>query len=249
MPIQKVNIIDSSMLSIIKDHIKEGQGLSLIRIGDGEINVLKRELTPHLNKLFTTVYKYEDPNEGLEDYRTILLSALNGSDYIGIMGNNSISKNLNKVYRWDLEERFLHESLRVKDFNFFDCMLVRGYDLGSPSGFKKLIENNSICIVTPIVDQLKKNNLEKHLGVKISYVKVPMGNNLKNRNKHFKELDKISEKIVIASNGCYGKDFPNYLSAKGKVCIDMGATIDAWAGKITRPWFKEGSLQSHCLIK
>ena len=73
MPIQKVNIIDSSMLSIIKDHIKEGQGLSLIRIGDGEINVLKRELTTHLNKLFTTVYKYEDPNEGLEDYRTILL--------------------------------------------------------------------------------------------------------------------------------------------------------------------------------
>jgi len=249
MSIQKVNITDSSMISIIKTSIKEGKGLSLCRIGDGEIHILNRRLTPSLNKLFTTTFKYKDPNRCLEDSRKVLIDAIAKSDYIGIMGSNSISQNLSEVWRWNLDKKFLDEACRLKSLNIFDCMLVRGNDLGSPKGFKKIIGNKPICIVTPIVDELKKNNLEKHLGVEISYVKVPWGGDLKNRNHYFKALDKISENIVIISNSLYGKDFPHYLSAKGKICIDMGATIDGWAGKITRPWFKEGNLQSHCLIK
>lgn len=246
---QKVNISDSSMISIIKTHIKDGTGLSLTRFGDGDLDILNERLTPHLIKFFTTVCKYKNPKEGLADGRNLLLKALKNSDYIGIMGNNKISKKLSNIYKWDFDNKLLIESQRLKDPNFFDCMLVRGIDLGSIAGFKKIIENNPICIVTPITDELKRNNLEKHLGVKISYIKVPMGGNLKNKKELFKELDKISEKIVITSNALRGKEFPQYLSKKGKVCIDMGATLDAWAGKITRPWFNDGNLQSHCLIK
>lgn len=247
MPTQKVNITDSSMISIIRNHIKAGKGLSLTRIGDGEIHILNNRLTPSLEKLFTTRFGYKNPIECLKDSRKILISALKNSDYIGIMGNNKISQHLN--WLWDFDNTLIKESGRLKDDNFFDCMLVRGVDLGSPKGFRKIIENEPICIITPIVNELRKNNLEKHLGTKISYVKVPMGGDLKNRKEYFKELDKIKENIVLVSNSLYGKDFPHYLSAKGKICIDMGATIDGWAGKITRPWFKEGGLQSHCLIK
>lgn len=249
MSIQKVNIPNNSMISIIRNHIKAGKGLSLTRIGDGEIHILNNRLTPHLKKLFTTVFEYKNPNEGLNESKKILLNVLKNCDYIGIMGENNISKNLAKVWRWDLDDMFIKESERVKENNFFDCMLVRGADLGSPKGFKKIIGSEPICIITPIVNELKKNNLEKHLDTKISYVKVPLGGDLKNRDHIFKELDKIKENIVIVSNSIYGKDFPHYLSNKGKVCIDMGATLDAWAGKTTRLWFKPGNLQSHCLIK
>jgi|TARA_R110000796_G_scaffold124331_1_gene238786 hypothetical protein len=249
MSIQKVNISDSSMISIIKTHIKERRGLSLTRFGDGEIHILNKRLTPSLTELFTTKFKYENPNQCLDDCRVNLISALKNTDYIGIMGSNSISNALGNTWPWGFDSKFLQEAGRLKDLNIFDCMLVRGNNIGSPNGFKKLIGSNPICIVTPITNELKKNNLEKHLGVKISYVKVPFGGNLKNRDGHFKELDKIKENIVIISNSLYGKDFPQYLSKKGKVCIDMGATMDAWAGKITRPWFNDGNLQSHCLIK
>lgn len=249
MSIQKVNIPDSSMISVIKTHINEGKGLSLVRIGDGDLDILNERLTPHLIKFFTTICKYENPKEGLAEGRDLLLRALENTDYIGIMGNNKISKRLGKIWRWDFNNKFLQEANRSKDPNFFDAMLVRGIDIGSAAGFKKIIGNNPICIVTPIIDKLKRNNLEKHLGVKISYVKVPMGGDLKNKKELFKELDEISEKIVIISNALRGKEFPYYLAEKGKVCIDMGATLDAWAGEITRPWFNDGNLQSHCLIK
>ena len=46
-----------------------------------------------------------------------------------------------------------------------------------------------------------------------------------------------------------GKDFGSYLSNRGKIALDFGATLDAWAGLITRRWFHEGGLQKHCLIK
>jgi len=247
--IQKVNISDSYMISIIRNHINKGKGLSLVRIGDGDLDILNERLTPHLINFFTTMCKYKNPKEGLADGRNLLLKVLKNSDYVGIMGNNKISESLGGIWRWDFNNKFLQEANRLKDPNFFDAMLVRGIDLGSIAGFKKIIENNPICIVTPITDELKRNNLEKHLGVKISYVKVPMGGNLKNKKELFKELDKISEKIVITANALQGKEFPYYLAEKGKVCIDMGATLDAWAGKITRPWFNDGNLQSHCLIK
>ena len=61
MSIQKVNISDSSMISIIKTHIKEGRGLSLTRFGDGDLDILNERLTPHLIKFFTTVCKYKNP--------------------------------------------------------------------------------------------------------------------------------------------------------------------------------------------
>ena len=246
----KTNIPNSLMISTLKSYIEKGKGLSLTRIGDGEIHILNNRLTPHLSNLFTGVFGYDDPMEGLKDSRKILLKSLKNSDYIGIMGDNEISSNLNeRKWKWDLELKFLEESKRTKEYNFFDCMIVRNIELGSPIGFREVIKDNPICIVTPIVNDLMKNKLEKHLGINISYVKVPKGGNLKNRNKYFKELDKIAESIVLVSNSLFGKDFPSYLSNKGKICIDMGATLDAWSGKITRAWFEPGESQSHCLIK
>ena len=50
MSIQKVNIPDSSMISVIKTHINEGKGLSLVRIGDGDLDILNERLTPHNGK-------------------------------------------------------------------------------------------------------------------------------------------------------------------------------------------------------
>ena len=110
MSIQKVNITDSSMISIIKTSIKEGKGLSLCRIGDGEIHILNRRLTPSLNKLFTTTFKYKDPNRCLEDSRKVLIDAIAKSDYIGIMGSNSISiAFMVKIFHitYQLKERYV----------------------------------------------------------------------------------------------------------------------------------------------
>jgi hypothetical protein len=35
----------------------------------------------------------------------------------------------------------------------------------------------------------------------------------------------------------------------GKVSLDLGATMDAWSGIYSRPWFREGNTQEHLIIK
>ena len=34
----------------------------------------------------------------------------------------------------------------------------------------------------------------------------------------------------------------------GKIALDMGATMDAWAGIISRPWFNKGQSQEYLLM-
>ena len=75
-----------------------------------------------------------------------------------------------------------------------------------------------------------------------------MGGDLNKRDSVFKLLDQIKEDIVIIANRCYGKDFPHYLANKGKICIDIGATVDAWAGIMSRKWYKKGGIQHYCVI-
>ena len=248
MSIQKINTSNDDMLLLISQCIREKKGLSIARLGDGEIHILNKNLTESLAILFKNNFGYANPMNGLLKTRLLLLSVIKNTDYLGLMGDNNISKFLN-VKQWHLDKIHVIESNRKLQLNTFDCMLVRDIKFGSLDGFKSIINNKPICIVTPIVEKLKDNDLEKHLGVHISYIKVPMGGDLDNRKSYFKLLDTIQEDIVIIANSLYGKDFPYYLANKGKVCIDMGATLDGWAGIESRKWFKKGNLQDHCVIR
>ena len=248
MPIQEINTSNDNMLLLIRKCIQEKTGLSIARLGDGEIHILNKNLTDSLAILFKHKFGYDNPMDGLLRTRSLLLDVMHNTSYIGIMGDNDISKLLN-IKRWHLDKTHIIESNRKIKLNTFDCMLVRDIKFGSLAGFKSIINNKPICIVTPIVDKLKQNDLAKHLGVHVSYVEVPMGGNLDDRESYFKLLDDIQEDIVIIANSLYGKDFPYYLGNKGKVCIDMGATLDGWAGIESRKWFKKGNLQDHCVIR
>jgi hypothetical protein len=52
----------------------------------------------------------------------------------------------------------------------------------------------------------------------------------------------IKEHVILYGLGYGAKYIPSYLSTNyGKCVIDMGAVLDGWAGKITRPYMKENT--------
>ena len=60
----------------------------------------------------------------------------------------------------------------------------------------------------------------------------------KNRKSVEDNLHKIKEKIILIGSGGVGKTIGKTLKEKyGKIVIDVGSLLDAWAGVYTRPWF------------
>jgi hypothetical protein len=63
-----------------------------------------------------------------------------------------------------------------------------------------------------------------------------------------KSFEKIKSEVVLLGVGLQ-KDYTTILKNKhGKISLDMGATLDAWASIYSRPWFQKGGLQEHLII-
>jgi hypothetical protein len=241
-----INTTEQQFYDLLKDCIEKELPLAVTRIGDGEIHILRGTAPPALLKRFCSYNGYNWQTNSVECMKvskTILLKALKGSDVIGILDKNSVMGK--RVYKnsWVLPAEFLQGN----EPKICDHQITRGPILGNVTQFKKILNGKGVHIISSHTDALKKNRLAQRLGVKISYTQVPFRTNIKNRVWLFRKLDTIPEPVVLVGIGVKGKDIPIYLRDRGKICMDWGATLDAWAGIVSRPWFQ--NVQGHCLIK
>ena len=246
----KHNISDIKFIKILKDKIKNKESLSFARFGDGEIYFINGIIPKKIEDQLRVIWGYSDIKKAKDDVLQIINTALRDCDIIGLMNpDNDICKNSSFSYnKWSIKKDYLNK-VRSKPLLIADHMIARSPLLGDIYKFKEIIQGNDIAIISPRAELLKHNKLEEILGVNINYIDVPLGLTLTDRFNTFKKLDNISELIVLYGCSVMGKDFGSYLSNRGKIALDFGATLDAWAGLITRRWFHEGGLQKHCLIK
>ena len=241
-----IDTTDQQLYEILKHHINNDLPLALVRLGDGEIAILKGTAAPALRKRFCSYNGYVwnvNGDECLSLAKQILRDAIKNSDILGVLDKSTpIGK---KVYsnKWVLPADFLQGN----NPKICNHQVTRGTILGDITKFKEIINGKDIHIISSRTAALKNNNLAQRLGVNVSYTQVEFKSSIKNRQHIFDKIDKITEHIVLVGIGVKGKDIPAYLRDKGKVCLDWGATIDAWAGIASRPWF--ANLQKHCLIK
>lgn len=245
----KHNISDNDFIKIIREKIKNKESLSFTRFGDGEIYFINNNIPKIIEDQLKVTWGYDDINLAKKDVLKIINKGLTNSDIIGLMNpNNEISKNILFSYsKWSIPLNYLSK-IRTKKLLIADHMITRGFSLGDIHKFKDIIQGNDVAIVSPRARLLKENQLEKILGVNVNYVNVPMGMNLNDRSEVFGKLDSITEHIVLYGCSINGKDFGSYLSSKGKIALDFGATLDAWGGLVTRKWFDKNGIQNHCLI-
>lgn len=244
------NLSDDDFIKILIQKIKEKKPLSFTRFGDGEIYFINNSIPKIIEDQLKTTWGYSNIDDAKKDVLLILNKGLHDSDIIGLMNPmNDISKNMLFSYEtWSIPLNYLN-TVRKKPLLIADHMITRGKVLGDIFKFKDIIQGNDIAIISPRVNQLKENNIDKILGVNINYIEVPMGMNLKNRVEVFNQLNNINEHIILYGCSINGKDFGSYLSNRGKIALDFGATLDAWAGLITRKWFGKNGIQNYCLIK
>jgi hypothetical protein len=116
----------------------------------------------------------------------------------------------------------------------------------NPYKFRDIIKGKPIHIFTSNEYELKHiSKLHEILNTKITYTNItPVKGDYNTFSfMHYdflhKECENIDAQIVLYGLGYGAKHIPSYLSNNyGKTVIDMGAILDGWAGKITRPYME-----------
>lgn len=249
----KPTIAREDSIKIIKKAIENENPFLFTRFGDGEVWILMQRLNPSRlirikKEWLVTDLNY---NEHLTRVRTDLIKCFNNSNIVGFMNENPSEYGVRLQYRPDTWSITLKHAKKIGmiNNNITSHLLTRGEELGNPKNFKKILNRRPIHIISPNIDKLKENNLSEILKCDITYTRITRNPNnvIHNTEILSKELDKIKEHIVIFGVGAGGKWIGNYLKSKhNKICLDFGATLDGWAGLITRRWFND--TQKHLVI-
>ena len=241
-------------LNLIKDMIRTNTPFSLSRFGDGEIKMLNRDSPKWHQQKGCSNWGYKYPSQVnilYDDATAVILNAIRNSDVVGIMDKkNDIAKSINySQEKWSIKKSFLDENnVDTSKLIICDHMLTRNIKFGKPENFKEILQGKSLNIISPNVESLKKKNLNKLLDADVTFTHHPMSITIRNRNEFIDNFKNIKSDVVLVGCGLQ-KDFVVYLKNNyGKVAIYAGATLDAWAGKITRPWFNPNGKQNYLLL-
>jgi len=247
-------ITNSSAISIISNKIKNNIPYAFTRFGDGEIYILKQKSYPEFEQLVCKQWGYAYPSEistFYKDASKIIKSALLQSDLIGIMDPNCNIVRINySPDIWSLSHNLIKQwGHQPENFSICDHMLSRSIEFGSIQGMRKLLNGKSVNIISMHTDLLKQKNLSEKLNADVTFTHHDKTVNLNNRTEFINSFKNIKSDVVLLGVAIQ-KDYGVILRDEyGKIAIDMGATLDAWAGIISRPWFNQGNLQDHLVIK
>ena len=240
-------------IDLIKDKIKTNTPFALSRFGDGEIRMLNRNASTNLQQRSCKNWGYNYPtqlNQLYDDATAVLLNALRYSDVIGLMdSNNTISKKINyKPEVWSIPSKTLTSNGIEIPTIITDHMLPRSREFGKPENFRDILQGKSLHIISPNIEILKSKNLNSILDSDITYTQHPKNINFRNRNEFIDGFKNINSDVVLVGCGLQ-KDYVVYLRHNyGKIAIDVGAMLDAWAGIISRPWFSKNGEQNYLVL-
>ena len=175
----------------------------------------------------------------------MLKVSLKETDYIGLLDKDSYMGHI-WAWHWTMRKETLKEVGRTKDVLVCDHQIARDKVLGNPMMMKEILNGKDLHLITPRKVNLERKKINEVLGCNVTYTEVPFTCTLEYRDKLLNDINNIKENVVFVGLAVLGKDIPHILSSRGKVCLDMGATLDAWGGLVTRPSFT--TIHKHCLL-
>jgi hypothetical protein len=248
------NLSNTETIEIIKEKIKNKTPFALTRFGDGEIYILNRNGYESFNSRVCREYGYrypDDVNKFYDDAKKIVQDALIKTDIIGIMDKDCdiIPKGIYNENTWSLNESFISNlGLDVDKLFICDHMIARSKVLGNILEFKKILNGEDLHIISPNKKILELKKLGEILECNVNITEHPFSINFNNRDEFINNFDKIKETVVIYGCGLQ-KDYGVILRDNyGKIALDMGATMDAWSGIMSRPWFNKNNRQDYLTL-
>jgi hypothetical protein len=176
----------------------------------------------------------------------IVLRAINSSDYLGMFTFKEV---LDRSAYMGLDDRYVpseivldYHKINLDKLNICSPLHNRDPELGNIDNFKELIGNERITIMTDMADELKENKkFQDTFGNSVDFISVKHNHASTDKTFYQREyirsqFKNIKTHVVVFALGLAGKDFCSELKNDwGKCAIDMGSTVDAWAGSISRP--------------
>jgi len=260
------------LLKAIKSSIKNKTPFSYVRLGDVEVQFLKlpdhclNDFEDHIHQeVFSLLFRRHDKTyirdahlDSLFIYKiqNIVLKAINSSDYLGMFTYKEV---LDRGALIGFDDRHVlmqsvidYHKIDLDKFNTCSHLHNREMALGNIDNFKELIGNERITIMTDMADELKENKkFQDTFGNSVDFISVKHNHASTDKTFYQREyirsqFKNIKTHVVVFALGLAGKDFCSELKNDwGKCAIDMGSTVDAWAGSISRPDF--ANTFSHCL--
>lgn len=247
------NITNESAVDLIKEKVKSKTPFAFTRFGDGEIHIINKNGYPAFEEKICRQWGYKYPEQIQNVYDragSIIKEAFIKSDLIGLMDPKCKIINLNyNPTHWSLKKEFIKSwGVNIDSINICDHMLSRNKIFGSIESMKEIIQGQDIHIISPNVERLKQRKISEILNVNVSYTNHPESINFENRNELMDSFKDIDAQILLIGIGLQ-KDYGVHLRDKhNKIVFDMGATLDAWAGIISRIWFDKGNKQDYLTI-
>jgi len=267
----KRTISDKNLFQAIKESINNKTPLSYVRLGDGEIQILKRPehcytqneieirrvALVHICKRYNI--DFTEDCEFLLRCKKIIIDSINTSDYLGLFTLEEISELAVKGMNLDInryvpnKEIFEHYDVDINNLKICSIMFNKGSELGVIENFKKLIGNKRVTIITSQEKNLKANKkFQDIFNNNVDFINIkhehgnPNSKALSQRDWLRSQFKNIKNHIVLLGVGHAAKDLCNELKNDwGKCAIDMGSVLDAWAGIISRPSY--GNTWAQCL--
>lgn len=248
------NITIEETIEIIKNKISSETPFSLTRFGDGEIHIINGTGNDGFKRKICNNWGYKYPNEintAYNDAKKILIESMIKSDIIGFMDEHTRtlpSRVYNKL-NWSLPIEFLEKIGRdVSETKICDHMIARSYELGNVDSFKEILNGKDLHIISPNKSRLEDKNLSRLLECNVSISHHPHSINFNNRYEFMETFKYIKEPVVVFGTGLI-KDYGVYLRDNfGKITLDLGATLDAWSGILSRPWFGPNNKQNYLVL-
>ena len=247
------NISIPKTVDLIREKIKNKTPFALTRFGDGEIKMIKKEKwNNEAYQRICNLWHYDYPSEvgqAWSDISNLLLNALFNSDVVGFLDRNTpyLPSGIYDSDRWSISNSFLEEKgIDPNSFLVCDHQISRSKELGNLHSFKNILCGNDLHIISPNKSSLLKKKLSSILECNVEITLHENSKKLVNRHDHFRKFDKIKENVVVFGTALE-KDYGIYLRDYfGKIAIDLGSTLDAWGGLITREWFN--NIQKHLVL-
>ncbi len=247
-----INLTISEAIVVIRDRIFTETPFVLTRFGEGETAFLqKKPVHPQTIPNTINIQKLNDHPNGKKVIRDTIINNIKGSDMVGIgLTDEDKALGYRNAARWEVSDREL-VLCRIDTSRIYRCThsITRVKELGMIDNMRELLQGTPVHIITAHVKELQRNHIDEKLNAPVTYTQFPGWPTLKEQ-KEFLNAFSGREKVVLIGGGHAGRTLGVDLKfQRGKVCIDMGATLMAWAGIRDRVIFKPGAVYEHCVIE
>jgi len=247
----------SETAALFTDLIRERKPFAVTRLGDGEIATLMGQL--RIASKICRVWGYSPKKErdlAFKDLGQVLEVALRKSDILGFLNlqpgrENQLCARLFKAARWSIPQSWLMKhSIDLSNKTIIDHQFFRSREFGCIENLQRIVRDAPLHIVSPYAEAVAAN-LQRFLTNPIRFTVTDRGIFFRDRDPEIEVIKhnvREGEVVLFACSGGY-KDLGVMLrDSVGASAIDIGATMDAWAGIESRKWFRRGGCQRYLVL-